>query len=69
MTRVSPLVHRTRELLKHRDRTKTFEVMARETGLNRRWLEDFAWGTDKEYGVNRVTLLYEYLAGKQLEVA
>ena len=65
----SNLVLCTRELLRHRSRTRTIEVIARETGLTVRFIETFRTGSNKDYGVNRVTKLYEYLSGKKLEVA
>lgn len=64
----SSLVHTTRKLLLHRDRTITIQRIARDTGLHFRFIESFAYKRSEDYGVNRVTVLYEYLSGKKLDV-
>ena len=65
----SPLTVRTRELLKHRDRTLTMRKIAADTNLSIRFLESFAYDHSQDYGTNRVTVLYEYLSGKKVQVA
>lgn len=62
----STLAERTRELLKTRPRTVTYEKIAADTGLKRRWLNDFAGDTHGTWCVGRVETLYNYLSGKPL---
>ena len=64
----SPLTTRTRELYRRRPRTMTAEVISAATGLSVPFI--YTWAAGKtDCSVNRVTVLYEYLAGKKLDVA
>lgn len=57
---------RTLKLIKHRDRTVTLEIIAIETGLTRRWLEEFLAGNIDDPGVVKVETLYVFLTGGPL---
>ena len=66
----SPLTVRTRELLRCRSRLISVSMIAEATGLTYSWIVDFQREAGAhDYGANKVTLLYEYLAGKKLEIA
>ena len=64
----SILLKRTRLLLRHRDRTITVAKIADDTGLKTRFIHSVIYETNGDYGVNSLTVLYEYMAGKKLEV-
>lgn len=68
MSRECSLVTRTRELYVARPREVTQLKIAADTGLSIHWINQFAMQRDHEPGVNKVQTLYEYLAGKKLEV-
>lgn len=63
------LVTRTKELMKERPRHLTIAVISSKTGLTVGWLQSFSATGEKDPGANRVQTLYEFLTGKQLEVA
>lgn len=64
----SQLAALTRQLLQDRPRSKTYSIIALETGLSEAWLDDFNRNTGRDFGVNRVESLYIYLSGKKLEL-
>lgn len=64
----STLIKKTRELLQNRPRTVSYAMIADDTGLTLRWIQEFATNTDADYGACRVEQLYIYLSGKQLAV-
>ena len=65
---MSRLKERTREMLLERPRTKTYEIIAKDTGLHKRWIEDFAKNPHHDQGVAKVEKLYEYLSGRTLDI-
>lgn len=60
------LVEVTRELLTNRPITKTYNVIAEDTGLTFGWIQSFQLAVNEDYSSNRVQTLYEYLSGKKL---
>lgn len=67
----SPLTIATRELLKSRDRTVTYDLIVAEIngGITTHWLKKFVSQSDcHDHGANRLTRLYEYLSKKKLEI-
>lgn len=56
----------TRRLLRDRPRRLSLRVIAQDTGLNLRWLQDFSTGVSDHPSVVYVQTLYEYLSGKKL---
>lgn len=64
----SRLAERTRELLEQRPRTITYPKIYLDTGITEAWLSDFVGNVDRDYGVNKVELLHNYLTGAQLDI-
>lgn len=62
------LHERTLHLLAHRPRNLTYEKIAEDIGINVFWIRAFARQKNDDPGVNKVQSLYEYLAGKSLDV-
>lgn len=60
------LMSRTITLL--RERNETLPHITEKTGIPFYWLRKFAGGEIDDPGVNRIQKLYEYLAGRKLEV-
>jgi len=60
-----PLLERTYALLD--ERTESLEVVARAAGVNEWWLRKFAQRTGRDYGVNRVQRLHDYLESQAPE--
>jgi hypothetical protein len=61
------LVEKTRELLVHRKRTLTIEIIAKHLGCSGNWVSMFATGKIENPGANIIQELYELLAEKPLE--
>lgn len=62
------LLKTTLHLYRERPRTKTLDIIARDTGLAREWLINFGGEASHDPGVRKVETLYVYLTGKQLEL-
>ena len=63
------LLDRTRELLADRRRTLTLRMISEDTGLSYAFLYHLSADNASDYGVRKVQTLYEYLAGRSLDVA
>lgn len=64
----SSLRDRTIMLLRNRDSSLTLEKISNETGLTKRWLENFIGNTVDDPGVLKVETLYVFLTGTVLEL-
>ena len=62
------LATRTREALADRPRSLTYDRIAQDIDVSKRWLEQFAAGVVANPSVNTVERLYTYLTGKPLDV-
>ena len=51
-----------------RPRVLTYEVIAEECNVSKRWLEQLAAGKIKEPSVCKVEAVYEFVTGKPLDV-
>lgn len=58
----------TREHLRQRPRTLSYQIIFQDTGLTVAWLTDFASNTTREFSCDKVEKLYAYLTGKQIKV-
>jgi hypothetical protein len=65
---ISQLAAKTRELLQNRPRTLTYPKIYADTGITEAWLSDFVGDSNRDYGINKVELLYTYLTGTNLEL-
>ena len=54
-------------LVRNRSRMMTIEMIAKDTKLPHHWIEDFAQGRVQGLTVDRVQILYEYLAKRKIE--
>lgn len=61
------LVEKTRELCIHRRRTITMEMIANHLGCTPNWVSLFSTGRIPNPSCNKMQMLYEYLAEKQLD--
>jgi transcriptional regulator with XRE-family HTH domain len=59
---------KTIELLKHRPITLSLERIEKDTGLPKGWLASILRRSDLSPSVDRIQRLYEYLAGKPLNI-
>lgn len=66
MTHTKSLTTHTRQLLKDRPASLTFEKICAETNLKMNWLTDFSRARSEGATAERVQKLYEYLTGKPL---
>lgn len=62
------LLDRTQSLVRNRPPSLTLEQIANEANLNHNWLKAFAAARYPNPRVKQVVALYEYLAGKQLDL-
>ena len=65
----SILLERTLHLARNRPRSLKYDVIVLETGLKRRWLEEFIAGRIDDPSVVKVEKLYNYLAETPLMIA
>lgn len=65
----SKLYLKTMELLRNRPVTLTYIDIERVTGLSPLWLTTIMQHPEISPSVDRIELLYEYLSGKQLDIA
>lgn len=56
----------TRTMLKNR--AQSLPDISKESGIPFYWLRKFLWNEIRDPGVNRVQLLWEYLAKRKLDV-
>jgi hypothetical protein len=56
----------TRKLLRNRPRTLTITKITEDTGLNRRFVDQFSTGVAKMPDVDKIEALYVYLSKKPL---
>lgn len=61
------LAEKTRELCVHRRRTITMEMIANHLGCTPNWVSLFATGRIANPSADKIQMLYEYLAEKQLD--
>lgn len=66
--RPSKLLDKTIQLLRARPRTKTLSDVAHDTGLPLAWIESLISKPGLAPAVDRIEILYEYLAQKNLQV-
>lgn len=64
----SDLRDRTLILLRNRPPITTLQKIADETGLTKRWLENFLNSVVDDPGSSKVETLYVFLTGKPLEL-
>ena len=68
MNTQSPLVTITRDLLDNRPRKMTLDKVAAATGVSVSYLILLMKDGQQDFGAHRVTRIYEFLTGKQLEI-
>ena len=67
MTDRESLLDKTIRLLKHRDRTLTYEKISRETGCSVAFLSNLVSDNPPRHpSVESIQRLYEFLAGREL---